>query len=202
MKYLSPIAHRLDSAAEQGGSREQSISDLSHYRRVGFRGPDIVSWLQTVHEIEVPGVNQAALSANGLLTLRLSQTEFMFLERNNDSSSAFDKFMGNAHAMPISEAQPAIYHLPRQDSHACFMIKGAACSDLFSRLCAVDLRVEKFENGQVAQTSMARTSVIIVRHDEGKVPAYLVLVDSAVAEYLWDCLLEAGQAYDLPGENK
>jgi sarcosine oxidase subunit gamma len=43
---------------------------------------------------------------------------------------------------------------------------------------------------QVAQTQAMRLSVIVVR-DDGELPAWHLLGDSAAAGYAWDCLVDA-----------
>jgi sarcosine oxidase subunit gamma len=45
--------------------------------------------------------------------------------------------------------------------------------------------------GQVAQTSVARVTAIIIRRDVESSLAFHVLADSASAYYLWDFLLDA-----------
>ncbi len=86
--------------------------------------------------------------------------------------------------------------MPRQDSHAWFLIAGEHAAALFAKLCAVDLRTDKFARGRIAQTSLAEVSAIVVRDDRGAVPAYHLLADSAAAEYLWDCLIDARADFD------
>ena len=55
----------------------------------------------------------------------------------------------------------------------------------------VDLTPDRFPTGQIAQTSVARLSAIVIRHDIDSSVAFFVLADSASAEYLWDCFLDA-----------
>ena len=106
--------------------------------------------------------------------------------------------MGKAHDTTISDSHPEIYYLPRQDSHACFLVSGEESDELFAKLSAVDFCRKSFYDGQIAQTSMAHVSVIIIRHDLQGIPAYLVLVDTSSAEYLWDCLVDTSA---IPGVN-
>jgi sarcosine oxidase subunit gamma len=46
--------------------------------------------------------------------------------------------------------------MPRQDSHAWFMITGSAAPEMFAKICGVDLRPPQVKPGPVAQTSLAR----------------------------------------------
>ena len=61
---------------------------------------------------------------------------------------------------------------------------------------AVDLRDDRFASESIAQTMVARLPTIVIRSDIGEVPALHLLGDSASAEYLWDCLLDAMEEYD------
>jgi sarcosine oxidase subunit gamma len=81
--------------------------------------------------------------------------------------------------------------MPRAESHAWFLVTGERAPGMFAKICGVDLRPHRFAIGAIAQTSLAKMSAIVIRADLGEVPAYHVLADSASAEYLWGCLLDA-----------
>ncbi len=91
---------------------------------------------------------------------------------------------------------PRGYPVPRQDSHAWFLVAGAHAAAVFAKLCAVDLCPARFAVGRIAQTMLAEVSAIVVRDDRGGVPAYHLLANSAAAEYLWDCLIDARADFD------
>ena len=67
---------------------------------------------------------------------------------------------------------------------------------MFATLCAVDLSNSAFADGDIAQTSLARISAVIIRSDEAQQARFLVLADSASAQYLWDCLIETIADFD------
>lgn len=163
-----------------------ALCDLSAMNRVGYKGADVDTWCESQHGIACPPVNHSALTKNGLLVVRLSSTELLMLE-DLDATPDFEM---------ILEEVPAVSLLPRQDSHHVFMLLGQHCASMFSKLCAVDLRYHKFKEMHVAQTIMARVSVIVVRCDMEQTPAYYVLVDSSLAEYLWDSILDAMHEFE------
>lgn len=84
-----------------------------------------------------------------------------------------------------------VYPLPRADSHSWLALCGSHAPDTLAKVCAVDLRPQHFENGQIAQTSLAKINAIILRSDIGKLTNYAIFSDSGSVEYLWDCLLDA-----------
>ena len=193
-EYLAPLSKRIDIKDAQG-KKELSLRDMSSLQRLGFRGTEIVNWLKENHGIDAPPVNQAILIQQDLLIIRLSQVEIFILQVMSNIENGFLKITDEIDIKTLSDRYPEIYYLPRQDSHACFLIHGDQCANMFSKLCAIELSIEKFSFMDVTQTSMAGISVIIVRHDIKDIPTYSLLVDSSLAEYLWECLLDAMDEY-------
>jgi len=64
---------------------------------------------------------------------------------------------------------------------------------MFTKLCAIDLRPRAFATD--AQTSVARTTAIVIRADLGGTTAYHLLCDRASAEYLWPVLFDAAEEF-------
>ena len=71
------------------------------------------------------------------------------------------------------------------------MVTGSAAPEMFAKICGVDLRPHKFRPGQIAQTSLAQMSGIVIRDDRGPIPGFHLLADVASAEYLWGAVLDA-----------
>jgi sarcosine oxidase subunit gamma len=89
------------------------------------------------------------------------------------------------------ETADGCYLVPRQDSHFRFMVTGRHAASAFAKICGVDLRPNTFEDLAIAQTSIAKSTAMVIRDDVGGTPAYHLLGDSASAGYMWDCLLDA-----------
>src|SRR5262249_50805091 len=64
------------------------------------------------------------------------------------------------------------------------------------KLCGVDLSPDRFADGAIAQTSVARLSAIVIRHDVADMLAFFLLAETASAEYLWDCLDDAMKEFE------
>lgn len=175
---------------QKNGKQEKpnglSLCDVTAINRIGYKGSDIESWCKKQYNVTCPTINRASRIENGIIVARLSGNEVLLLEDiDNDLSDTFSR-----------ENYPDTYTLPRQYSHHCFLLKGERSADVFAKLCSVDLRTKKFQNMQVSQMILARVSAIIIRRDIKGNPAYLVLVDSSVAEYMWNCFLEAILEFD------
>jgi len=67
---------------------------------------------------------------------------------------------------------------------------------LLAKLCGVDLSGANFVNRSIAQTSVAKTSAIIVRHDTDYAPRFYLLGESSTRQYMWSCLVDAMKEYD------
>lgn len=160
------------------------LTDLSPLARTGFKGADSAAWLAR-QELTVPALpNQAVAQADGSLLARLSAGEFLLLGGLGDEMG----LVQHLDAAWSWEAQAGLcFPVPRQDSHAWFHLKGTAVAAMLAKLCGVDMRPHVFADGAIAQTSVARLNAIVIRQGD----AYHLLADSASAEYLWDCLVDA-----------
>lgn len=70
---------------------------------------------------------------------------------------------------------------------------GPQSTELLSRLCGLDFHDSQFPNGTAKQSSVAKTTQLIIRRDLGDVPAYAIIGGRSLAAYLWQTILEAGQ---------
>ena len=185
-----------DPAGEQEAARRLGLADLSPLPRLGLKGAGTADWLAG-QGIDVPGdSNQAVRQASGVLAARLAPSELLLLGGLSGDATPLDDIQAAWQGGTLPPDPPRGYLLPRSHSHFWFLLSGAHTAVMFSRLCGVDLRPDKFADGRIAQTSMARMNAVIIREDQGGVLAYHVLGDSASAEYLWGCLLDAMAEFD------
>ena len=172
------------SQAEKAG-----LVDLSVLARSGYRGLNAAQHLEAIG-LPVPAKpNQASVSDNGELVLRLSQKEYWVLAALADQGAGVEQI--SLRGLPQSDC----YSLYCQDSHAWFALTGAHLPEIMAKVCGVDLREDSFPLGSIAQTSAARINVIVVNHQVNGIPCFSILCDSAAAEYLWDSLLDAMQEF-------
>jgi heterotetrameric sarcosine oxidase gamma subunit len=71
-------------------------------------------------------------------------------------------------------------------------VVGSAASTLMSRVCGLDFEGGAFPDGVAKQTSVARTTQLVIRRDAVDLPAYSILGARSLASYLWDIFMEAG----------
>ena len=171
-----------------------AVCDLSTLPRIGFKGLGAPSWLE-MQKLKLPILpNTAKCQHTGSLVAKLSDQEILMLSDifalSNDVGTLSDKA-----EMDHQNYDKQTYILPRGDSHCWLAIPGTKASEMFSKICGVDLRTHKFAQGDIAQTSVAKTNAVVIRNDLGGIPGFYILSDISGVEFLWDCLLDAMHEY-------
>ena len=186
------IVSCVDATHDQDVASNLGLADLSPLPRVGFKGRATPDWLAAAG-VKIPGVpNRARTQDDGTLVARLSNDEHLFLSDLGCEARMVAE-LSNAWEL---EAGRLCYLMPRADTHAWFALTGACAAEMLSKVCGVDARAQKFDNGCIAQTSIARINGVLIRHDQGSTLGYYVLADSASADFLWPCLIDAMQEFD------
>lgn len=197
-----PLHFGAGREVELAAARRLALADLSVMPHAGFKGKGTAEWLTAQGLSLGPDSNKAYAQAGGELAARLAPTEIFLLDSLRGSGDLLQR-LNAAWKWAETAPRPAQgYPLPRQDSHGWFMLAGEFAPAMFSKMCGVDLRRDRFAQGAIAQTSLAKMSAIIIRADrqgkDGRVhAAYHVLADIASAEYLWACLMDAGQEFGI-----
>lgn len=161
------------------------LVDLSPLPRTGLKGPRALAWVQE-RGWPVPEQNNRAQQAtNGSLVCRLSDRELLILA---DPASAPSAHGQDVCALERDAPGVDVWSVPRRDSHAWFVLRGAHAVDCLQKLCGVDLRDDTFPPGMIAQTSVARLNTVVCRDPHA---GFHLLADSASALWFWDALLDA-----------
>ncbi len=182
---LIPVRYR--ESGEEEAAEEIGLADLSCLSRIGFKGKAVLSKMNSLGASLEFRPNRAFRQKDGTLAAVLAMNEVLLLSPLSGKAQALEKL---GEEWSIEEADGA-YLVPRQDSHFWFMITGRNASSMFAKICGVDLRQESFSDLAIAQTTIARSSAVIIRDDRGEIPAYHLLGDSVSAGYMWDCLMDA-----------
>jgi sarcosine oxidase subunit gamma len=193
--FMAPMTiTNADDAIDS--AKKLMICDVSWLPRTGFKGKDTIKWLAG-RGMKLPEkANSLEQTSDGSLIIRLGITEFLIITDPNRMGELAVELSEEWAAKKIESVGTNTYCLPRQDSHACFSLCGDYAPQLFGKLCAIDFRANHFPNLGVVQTSIARLSSIIVRNDLSGTLSYLIFTDCTSAEYLWDCILDAGQEFE------
>ncbi len=71
-------------------------------------------------------------------------------------------------------------------------VLGPDAPTLMSRVCGLDFAAAAFSDGAAKQSSVARTTQLVIRRDAAVLPAFSVLGARSLATYLWEILMGAG----------
>jgi sarcosine oxidase subunit gamma len=181
---LAPIDY--GEGDESTAAARLGLAELSLLRRTGFKGSKVIPALEAKGvELTVP--NQAVRQTDGGLAAVLAMTEVLLLAPLSGDDGQIRTL---ERGWSLDQAD-GCYLAPRQDSHFWFAVTGEQASATLAKICGVDLRLARFADLSIAQTSVARSNCVVVRADLGELPTFHLLGDSASAGYMWDCLLDA-----------
>jgi len=185
-------SHYAERTGEDGQVRSLGLADLSTLSRIGFKGSGACDWIMGQGGQLPERPNHALTQKDGSLLVRLSEQEILVLRSVSGASALVNRLLNASD----SAAEQAAYILPRAESHCWLALTGEYTSQTLAKVCGVDMRLHKFANGNVAQTSLARVNAIVVRHDISKdVPCFYILCDVSLTEFLWVSLLDAMQEF-------
>jgi sarcosine oxidase subunit gamma len=183
-----------DQRTELEQARSMAICDLSTLPRAGFKGAGAPSWAEN-QGVKLPdSANTSIVQPEGCLVAKLSDQELLILSDIFANSHQLTA-LGEQSTRDHLENDTQTYLLPRGDSHCWLAVTGNQAAEMFSKVCGVDLRPHKFALGNIAQTSVAKISAVVIRQDLGETLSYYILCDISATEFLWDCLLDAMQEY-------
>jgi sarcosine oxidase subunit gamma len=185
-----------DAALADGGTGasqapELAIIDLTPLPRLGFKGRGTIEAMKKRAIVVEATPNRAFRQPDGGLCLVLAPGEVILLSNLSGEGRRLDEM----HASWRIEDEERTYPLLRRDSHAWLAVSGDDAPAMFAKLCAIDMRRDRFSDLAIAQTSLAKMSAIVVRADLNGRPLYHLLADSASALYLCKCLVDAAREF-------
>ena len=74
---------------------------------------------------------------------------------------------------------------------------GTDSQALLSKLCGLDFHSSAFPNETAKQSSLAKTTQLIIRGDIGELPAFSIIGTQSLGPYVWDTMMEAGKEFGL-----
>jgi sarcosine oxidase, subunit gamma len=172
----------------QGDPSICALADLSLLPRFGAKGWETWSTLARIGIAAPDRNNTASRLADGGVAMRLGDNEAFLLCDIFGNAPLVERAQGLASAS-------GFYPVPRTDTHAWLLLIGAEVPKQLSKVCAVDFRLDRFDDLSVAQTMIARVGSVVLRDDIAGTPAFHVLADSASVRYLWCVLLDAATEY-------
>ena len=135
------------------------LSDLTASPRFGLKGGGSAAWL-TAHGIALPALNRIG-AYRGMRILRLGNEDILVLAEGTGEALAELK------ADWESDSGPKGYSSWREEGWAWLRLSGPQAPQAMSRLCALDLRADKFSVEDIAQTRVAHIEAVTFRSPAG-----------------------------------
>lgn len=74
---------------------------------------------------------------------------------------------------------------------------GPNSRELLSKVCGLDYHPSAFPNETAKQSSLAKTTQLIIRCDIGELPAFSIIGVQSLGPYVWDTMMEAGREFEV-----
>ena len=74
---------------------------------------------------------------------------------------------------------------------------GPHSQGLLSKVCGLDFHPSAFPNETAKQSSLAKTTQLIIRCDIGELPAFSIIGVQSLGTYVWDTMMEAGTEFGV-----
>lgn len=164
------------------------LQDVSHARRIGFKGPGAIAWLQG-RGIALPerANSWCAMNADERdIVVRLGAAEFMLEQASGDM--AWRALAGEL-AAPIAGVYPVL----REDR--AFMLMGQDADAVLAEVCNVNFAALAAEEREALMTMMIGVAVIVVPQGNAARRRYRIWCDPSYGDYLWSALQEVAQPY-------
>lgn len=166
------------SEAERLTKAELGLCDLSCLPRTSFKGPDAVSWLQSLGIAVPPMLYQCSVWSDGGLIIRTDGQE-VFFEDGPEGQ-------GVAHVTEqYGSSRFGVYRVERQE--AAFLLCGAKANGVLLETCGYDFRQP---GDRLVMTRVAGVSCAVLPIGSAGIPTFRLWLDCSYAVYLWESLIE------------
>ncbi|KAB1148264.1 sarcosine oxidase subunit gamma [Streptomyces luteolifulvus] len=186
---LSQAAGRLAAATRASGGAVR-LAELRFLAQLNVRldakgaAADAVG---LALDLQLPLEPNTVVHGGELTALWLGPDEWLLVGRPGTQRELESRIREAAGNEPVSVTDVSA-------QRTTLLVTGSRARDLLAHGCALDLHPRAFGAGRCAQTTLARTQVVLVARDEPRA-GFWVLVRSSFAGYLTDWLLDAATEY-------
>lgn len=176
---------QLLAAQAQVAREKVGMTVITSWYQLHMRGIGTETILAEAFQTPQMAIGAVQKVSDGIL-VRLRRDEFVLL--TTDLKPALERL----------KSKPAESLLTLSDithGRAAICLCGAHAADALPKLCALNFANVKFPDCYAAQTSLAKVRTLIMRIDAGQVPAYYLVVDRSLADYVWKVVYDATQEW-------
>ena len=186
-RYLS-VERELERVRNAVG-----LCDISPGGKLSLQGAEIDAWLGRVFAdpaaLEIGVARILRLGTHPVLLARLASDELMMFAGTDQASALVnglsDRAGECAHVVDLTSALAGV------------SIVGPDGQSLLSGVTELEVSADAFPDMICAQTMVAEIHGLLLRRDLGDMLGYELYFGREFGEYMWDALLEAGEAYQV-----
>ncbi|MGW5434801.1 sarcosine oxidase subunit gamma [Streptomyces sp. NPDC004059] len=186
---LGDAAHRLAAAtrSSRGAIRLAELPFLAQVNvRLDAKSPAAEA-VGLALGLQLPLEPNTAVHAGDVTAVWLGPDEWLVVGLRGTERDLESRIRSAAGDEPVSVTDVSA-------QRTALLVGGPRARDLLAHGCSLDLHPRAFGPGRCAQTTLARTQVVLVARDEPRA-GFWVLVRSSFAGYLADWLLDAAVEY-------
>ncbi len=182
VQWFSSVEQEIDAARQR-----VVLCDQSQREKLTIEGNDAGALLDAADL----AINAGMMIADGHLYRLRADRFFIGLDKHAalDAQSRLDD-MAQAAASLITITNVT-------DANAELWLIGPHSAGLLSRMCSLDFHDSQFPDSSAKQSSVAKTTQLIIRQDRSGLPAYALIGPRSLASYLWQTIFEAGKDLGL-----
>jgi glycine cleavage system aminomethyltransferase T len=182
-----------DSHAEVGHLKSAcGIVDWSSQRKwemVGRESKVLLSQIPQINQVPAPG--RLTKTTNHAWIGGLTANSFFILAKSNEGDQTGEIFS------PPSFANRCVHLTEMTSSLAGFALKGKKVRPILQKVTPLNLTEEASPPLTCAMANVAGVQAVLLRLDSLPLEEYALYVSRDYAEYVYDCLLEAGRDLNL-----
>jgi heterotetrameric sarcosine oxidase gamma subunit len=158
--------------------------DHSILGKIQIQGQNAAEFLNQLYNLEL-GAGQGAVSGNSHI-FRLREDIYWLIIPEGEIETTMAALAQTAVSFPHLITVTDYSH-----GRFCFQLSGPGSADLLSQLCGLDFHDSQFPNLTIKASSVAKTSQLILRHDQNGQLRYLLIGDRSLATYVWQTIMAA-----------
>jgi heterotetrameric sarcosine oxidase gamma subunit len=158
------------------------LHDRSLLGKIHVQGQHTAEFLNQLYDLELR-VGRGAISGNNQL-FRLREDIYWLITPEEEIETTMAALAQTAVSFPHLITITDYSH-----GRFCLQLSGPGSAGLLSQLCSLDFHNSHFPNLTIKASSVAKTTQLILRHDQHNQPTYSLIGDRSLATYMWQTLM-------------
>ena len=152
--------------------------------------------------IEGEGAESVLMVAFDLGSLKINEGRDGIYRLRNDLffiSTPPDREIGTQKKLTTASAKSETFVTVTDITHGRAEIRviGPNSQALLGKLCGLNFHPSAFPNETAKQSSLAKTTQLIIRRDIGELPAFSIIGIQSLGPYVWDTMMAAGREFGI-----